>query len=78
MVQNLSVPIKNSFIPPFYAMEIVEKKVIESDRTLDMVERAVQMVCAYMPDSIADRSVGACLKCKFYRRNSGYSGMLIK
>ena len=45
-------------------MEIVEKKVIESDRSLDMMERAVQMVCAYMPDSIADRSVGTCLKFK--------------
>ena len=55
MVQNISVPIKNVLFH-HYAMEIVEKKVIESDRTLDMVERAVQMVCAYMPDSIADRS----------------------
>ena len=36
-------------------MEIVEKKVLMSDRTLDMVERAVEMVCAYMPDSVADR-----------------------
>ena len=49
-----------------YAMEIVEKKVIESDRALDMVERAVQMVCAYLPDSIADRSVGDCLKYATY------------
>ena len=47
-------------------MEIVEKKVIESDRSLDMVERAVQMVCAYLPDSIADRSVGDCLKYATY------------
>jgi len=45
--------------PPFcviceFAMNIVEKKVL-NNRTFDMVERAVEMVCAYMPESVADR-----------------------
>lgn len=37
-----------------FAMTMVEKQVL-NNRTLDMVERAVQMVCAYMPETVADR-----------------------
>jgi hypothetical protein len=36
-----------------FAMNILEKQIL-TNRTLDMVERSVLMICAYMPESIAE------------------------
>lgn len=39
-----------------FAMSILEKQIL-TNRTLDMVERAVEMICAYMPQSVSDQCI---------------------
>jgi hypothetical protein len=39
-----------------FAMTILEKQII-TNRTLDMVERGVEMICSYMPSSIGDKCI---------------------
>lgn len=46
-----------------FAMNVLEKQIL-SNRTLDMVERAVLMLCSYMPGTIAD-------KCEDYVQTYG-------
>merc|ERR1712038_1336552 len=46
-----------------FAMNVLEKQIL-TNRTLDMVERSVLMICSYMPESIAD-------KCEDYVQTYG-------
>merc|ERR1712066_724579 len=37
--------------------ETISKKKVLNNRTMDMAERAVEMVCSYMPEAVSDRCV---------------------
>ena len=40
-----------------FAMHILEKELLLTNRTLDMAEHAIEMLCSYMPDSIGDKCI---------------------
>ena len=39
-----------------FAMDILEKQIL-TNRTMDMAEHAIEMLCSYMPETIADKCI---------------------